>query len=56
MFTEKSLNILKTISYTIKATFTISHIAFAPARKPYRMGFLFTRKNGELGAIFVTGS
>ena len=28
--------------------------AFAPARKPYRIGILFTQKNGDLGAISVT--
>ena len=28
-------------------------IAFAPARKPYRIGILFTHKNGDFGAISV---
>ena len=27
---------------------------FAPAQKPYRIGILFTRKNGDFGAISVT--
>ena len=29
-------------------------IAFVPAQKPYRIGILFTRKNGDFGAISVT--
>ena len=29
-------------------------ITFAPARKPYRIGILFTQKNGDFGAISVT--
>ena len=29
-------------------------IAFAPARKPYRIGGLFTHKNGDFGAISLT--
>ena len=29
-------------------------IAFAPALKPYRIGFLFTHRNGDFGAISVT--
>ena len=28
---------------------TVYQIAFAPARKPYRIGFLFTRKDGNVG-------
>ena len=34
--------------------FTPYWIAFAPARKPYRIALLFTHKNGDLGAISVT--
>ena len=29
-------------------------IAFAPARKPYQTGRLFTHKNGDFGSISVT--
>ena len=29
-------------------------IVFAPARKPYQIGLLFTHKNGDRGAISVT--
>ena len=29
-------------------------IAFAPARKPYRIGLLFTHKNRDFGAISAT--
>ena len=38
-----------------KAMFTLYRIAFAPTRKPYRIGLLlFTRhKNGDFGAISV---
>ena len=31
-------------------------IVFAPARKPYQIGLLFTHKNGDRGAISVTWS
>ena len=34
--------------------FTLYWIVFAPAQKPYRIGILFTRKNGDFGAISVT--
>ena len=40
LYIEKSLNILKTISYKINAMFTGYWIAFAP--RPNRIGFLFT--------------
>ena len=33
--------------------FTLYRIAFAPARKPYWIGLLFTQKNGDFGAISV---
>ena len=33
---------------------TLCRIAFAPARKLYRIGLLFKRKNGDFGAISVT--
>ena len=29
-------------------------VAYAPARKPYRIGLLFTHKNRDFGAISVT--
>ena len=38
----------------IKAVFTLHRIAFAPPRKSYQMGLLFTHKNGSSGAISVT--
>ena len=38
----------------IKTMFTLYRIAFVPARKPYRIGFQFTHKNGDFGAISVT--
>ena len=31
-----------------------SQYTFAPARKSYRIGFLFTHKNGDFGAISET--
>ena len=34
--------------------FTLYRTAIAPARKPYRMGRLFTHKNRDFGAISVT--
>ena len=34
--------------------YTPYRVAFAPARKPYRIGLLFTHKNGDFGAISVT--
>ena len=34
--------------------FTLNRIAFAPARKPNRIGFLFTYENGHFGTISVT--
>ena len=33
---------------------TLCRVAFAPARKLYRIVLLFTRKNGDFGAISVT--
>ena len=33
------------------AVFTINLIAFAPAQNPYRIGLLFTHKNGDFGVI-----
>ena len=36
------------------ALFTLCRMAFAPARKPYRIGLLFTHKNRDFGAISVT--
>ena len=39
----------------VKAVFTLYKIAFAPARKPHRVGDLFTQvKRSGFGAIFVT--
>ena len=37
-----------------KKMLTLCRVAFAPARKLYRIGLLFTRKNGDFGAISVT--
>ena len=34
----------------------IDSITLAPARKQYRIGFLFTHKNGDFGAISVSGA
>ena len=45
---------LKQCKMSIRALITLYRIAFAPALKPYRMGLLFTRKNGHFGAIFET--
>ena len=39
---------------SIKALFTLYRIAFAPALKPYRIGLLFTRNKGDIGAMFAT--
>ena len=33
--------------------FTLHWIAFAPARRPYRIGHLFTHNKGDFGAISV---
>ena len=38
----------------IKAVFTLHRIAFAPPRKSYQMGLLFTHKNGCGVEISVT--
>ena len=35
----------------VKAMFSLYLVAFAPAPKPYRIGLLFTHKNGDFGAI-----
>ena len=37
----------------VKAMFTVYRIACAPPRKPYRIGLLFTQKNGCGGVISV---
>ena len=34
--------------------FTLYRIGFTPARKPHRIGLLFTHKNSDFGAISVT--
>ena len=34
--------------------FILYRIPFAPVRKLYQIGLLFTRKNGDFGAISVT--
>ena len=34
--------------------FSLYQVAFAPAWKPYRIGVLFTDKNGDFGTISVT--
>ena len=34
--------------------FALHRIAFAPVRKPYRIGILFTHKNGDFDAISAT--
>ena len=39
-----------------KAMFTLYRIAFAPARKPYRIRLLFTHENGDFGANFCNGA
>ena len=39
---------------TFQAMFALRWIAFAPARKSYRIGLLLTHKNGDFGAISVT--
>ena len=41
-------------SRKIKSMFTLVQIAFAPTRKLYRTGLLFTHKSGDCGAISVT--
>ena len=38
----------------VKAMFTVYRIACAPPRKSYRIGLLFTRKNGCSGVISET--
>lgn len=45
----------KTSFRIVKSVFTLYKIAFAPARKPHRVGDLFTQvKRSGFGAIFVT--
>ena len=47
----------KLVLFMIKAWFTlywIGWIAFAPTRKPYWIGLLFTHKNGDFGTRPVT--
>ena len=39
---------------TTKVMFTLYRIAFAPARRPYQIGLLFTHKSGDFGVISVT--
>ena len=39
----------------VKAMFTVYRITFPPPRKPYRIGLLFTHKNGCGGVISVQG-
>ena len=34
--------------------FTLYRIGFTPARKPHRIGLLFTHKDSDFGAISVT--
>ena len=38
-----------------KVIFTLSRIAFAPARKPYQIGLRFKHKNGDFNAISAKG-
>ena len=46
---------LDAVSWSLlKALFTLYQIAFAQARKPYRIVLLFIHKNGDFGAISVT--
>ena len=37
-----------------KALFTLYRMSFAPARKPYRIGLLFTHTSSDFGANSVT--
>ena len=37
-----------------KKMLTLCRVAFAPARKLYRIGLLFTRENGDFDTISVT--
>ena len=54
--TLKTACLLACLRYFYKALFTLllHQIVFAPSRKSYRTGLLFTHKNGCGGAIFVT--
>ena len=42
---------MKTLYIRLRLLFTRYRIAFAQARKSYRIGLLFTHKNGDFGAI-----
>ena len=44
----------KVVVLLTKAIFTLCQIAFAPPQKSYRIGLLFTDKDGGFGAISVT--
>ena len=48
-----SQNEKKTRIIAFEPMFTQYRIAFAPARKPYRIELLFTHKNGDFGEISV---
>ena len=53
-FRNDKVNMQRLLFNKSKAVFTIYQIAFAPAKKPYRIGLLFSHKNGDYGAISVT--
>ena len=53
-FRSEMVNTQRLLFKKSKAMFTLYLIAFAPARKQYRMGLLFTHKNGDFGANSVT--
>ena len=40
-------------SYLLTAERTLYQTSLARARKPYRIGLLFTHKNGDCGAISI---
>ena len=39
----------------LMAVFTLYRIAFAPTRSPYRIGLLFTHKNGAISVTERSG-
>ena len=48
------MNTNPTCNSPLKAMFRLCLIAFALARKQYRIGLLFTYNKGDFGAISVT--
>ena len=53
-FRNDMVNMQRLLFNKSKAMFTLWRMAFAPAKKQYRIGLLFSHKNGDFGVISVT--